>query len=262
MRDHETSAVRHEVLQRFLDQSLRRRVHARRRFIENQDRRIFQKRPRDREPLLFAHAQLHAALTHHAVEPLRQQVDEPARIGRFRRGKNVRVAGVGSSHQQILADRAVEQKAFLRHDPDHFPQPAHPKVADPLFIDQDFARVVFVESRQQIHQGRFAGAGRAHERDRLARLRMKCNVLERRRAFLCVTETDVVELHVARYADRRLFRFPARLDRFVDDLEDALARRASRLHQLIELMQPVDRLVQKSRQHQEREKIAQLHGAA
>jgi hypothetical protein len=44
MRDDNRCAVRHQTLQRFLDQSLRRGVHTRGRFIENQNRWIFQQR--------------------------------------------------------------------------------------------------------------------------------------------------------------------------------------------------------------------------
>jgi hypothetical protein len=53
--DHDGSASAHQILQRPLDEPLRRGVHARRRLIQNQNWRILQQRPRDREPLLFAH---------------------------------------------------------------------------------------------------------------------------------------------------------------------------------------------------------------
>src|SRR5438552_1611622 len=56
MRDDNRCAVRHQTLQRFLDQALRRSVHTRGCFIEYQNRRIFQKRSGNREPLLFAYA--------------------------------------------------------------------------------------------------------------------------------------------------------------------------------------------------------------
>ena len=72
MRDHKTRPVRHQMFERFLDQALRRGIHACCRLIENQNRRILQKRARDREPLLLTHAQFHPALTDHAAQSFRQ----------------------------------------------------------------------------------------------------------------------------------------------------------------------------------------------
>ena len=71
VRDYDGSAVEHQILQRFLDESLRHGIHARRCFIQNQNWRIFQQRPSNREPLLFAHTQLYSALPHHAAQSVR-----------------------------------------------------------------------------------------------------------------------------------------------------------------------------------------------
>ena len=43
----------------------------------------------------------------------------------------------------------------------------------------------FVKTRQQIHQGRFAGAGRPDQRDGLARLRVKGNICPERSRCRC-----------------------------------------------------------------------------
>ena len=45
MRDHDTGPMKHQILQRLLDQPLRRGVHARGRLVENQNRRILQEAP-------------------------------------------------------------------------------------------------------------------------------------------------------------------------------------------------------------------------
>ena len=86
---------------------------------------------------------------------------------------NFRVGRVGPAHEQVLAHRAVEEKTLLRHDADHLPEPPHPKFADRFAVDQDFAGVIFVKPRQQVHERRFSRARRSHERDRLARARVK-----------------------------------------------------------------------------------------
>src|SRR5262249_5495307 len=71
VRDYNGRAIEHQSLQGFLDESLRRGVHAGRCLIQNQNWRIFQQRPSNREPLLFAHTQLHSALPHHAAQSVR-----------------------------------------------------------------------------------------------------------------------------------------------------------------------------------------------
>src|SRR5262249_46871201 len=68
VRDYDGSTIEHQSLQRFLNESLRPRVHARRRFIQNQNWRILQECPRNRKPLLFAHTQLYSALPDNAAQ--------------------------------------------------------------------------------------------------------------------------------------------------------------------------------------------------
>ena len=57
-------------------------------------------------------------------------------------------------------------------------------------------------------------------------------------------------------------REPTGLNWFVHNFENALARGASGLNQLIELMQFANRFVKKTGQHQKRDKVAELHRAA
>src|SRR6476660_8302630 len=76
VRDYDGSTVEHQSLQRFPDESLRRHVHARRRFIQNQNWRILQECPRNRKPLLFAHTQLYPALAYNAAQSVWQPINE------------------------------------------------------------------------------------------------------------------------------------------------------------------------------------------
>src|SRR5207244_5752333 len=106
------------------------------------------------------------------------------------------------------------------------------------------------------------------------RSRMQRNISEGRQT-LGITETDIFVTDVAdnartvaRVDDRSAgvsdpgYRIPAGFDRLVQDFENALARGATRLHKLIELMQTADRVVEKGRQHEKGDQIAQLHRAA
>ncbi len=116
MRDDKTRTVRHQPLQRLLDQFLRCRVHAGRRLVENENRRILQQCPRDAHALLFADAELHAALAHARIVTLGQAGDELVAVGCLGCGDHVFRRCVELSVQDVFADRAVEQKRLLRHD--------------------------------------------------------------------------------------------------------------------------------------------------
>ena len=76
--------------------------------------------------------------------------------------------------------------------------------------------------------------------------------LERWRTVRAVIEPNLFEPDIAPDAHRFSRDVPTRLDRFVDNLKNTLAGGPSRLHQLIELMQFVDRFIQKAGEHQER----------
>ena len=83
MRDDHRRSVRHQMFQRFLNQTLGRGVYTCGRFIENQNRRILQQSARDREPLLFPDTQLHTALAHYTLQFVWESFDKLARIGGF-----------------------------------------------------------------------------------------------------------------------------------------------------------------------------------
>jgi hypothetical protein len=71
VRDHQRRPVQGQARQRLLDQTLGLGVDRRGRLVQDQDRRVLQERPRDREPLLLAARQPHAPLADHRVVPAR-----------------------------------------------------------------------------------------------------------------------------------------------------------------------------------------------
>src|SRR5712691_3393431 len=81
--------------------------------------------------------------------------------------------------------------------------------------------------------------------------------------ILAVTEADIVEADVAGDANHlSLCSVPSRFNRFIDNFKDALTGGASGLHQLIELMQFVDRFIQESGEHKECDQVTDLHRTA
>ena len=87
---------------------------------------------------------------------------------------------------------------------------------------------------------------------------MERNIRQRGRPF-CVAEAHSLVANIA--CDRRtsVARPQSRLFRFIENLENAFARCASRLHKLIELMQTRNWLVKKSSQRDEGDQRTDLH---
>src|SRR6476661_6991334 len=135
VRNYDASTVEHQSLERFLNETLRRSVHARRRFIQNQNWRILQECPRNRKPLLFADTQLYSALPHHAAQSLRQPIDEGTRVCHRRCLQQFFIRRIGLPNLQVLANGAVKQKAFLCHHPDLLPQCANVEITNRVSVD-------------------------------------------------------------------------------------------------------------------------------
>jgi hypothetical protein len=71
MSHHERSPAVHELPQSLLDEHLAFRVQRAGCLIEQQDRRVTQDGPGDRDPLALAAGQLDPAFPHHSVETVR-----------------------------------------------------------------------------------------------------------------------------------------------------------------------------------------------
>src|SRR5262245_8260232 len=135
VRDYDGSTLEHQSLHSFLDESLRSCVHTRRRFIQNQNWRILQECPRNRKPLLFAHTQPYAALPNNAAQSVRQPINEETGICHRCGLQQFFIRCINLSNLQVLADRAVKQKAFLRHHPDLLPQCANVEITNRTSVD-------------------------------------------------------------------------------------------------------------------------------
>ena len=81
MGDDDRRPAAHHGLVAVDDPALRFGVERRRRLVEHQDRRVRQKRARDRDPLPLAGRQRRAALADDRLEPLRQPFDEGVERG-------------------------------------------------------------------------------------------------------------------------------------------------------------------------------------
>ena len=149
-----------------MDRRLDLGIERRRRFVEHQDRRVLQDHPGERDPLALPARQLDPALADMRVEraapvPVLEAFDEFEGVGAPRRVYDRRLAGIRMAVANVVADRAVQQRGVLRHHADLRPQAFLGQPGDVLPVDQDAAALRPVEAEQQMHEGRFAGAGAA-----------------------------------------------------------------------------------------------------
>src|SRR6266498_4608750 len=84
MRDDQHGAVRHQPVDRLLDEALGLHVQGARRFVEDQNRRIAQQRARDRDALALAAGKPHTALAQQRPVAVGELRDELMRVRRPR----------------------------------------------------------------------------------------------------------------------------------------------------------------------------------
>ena len=201
VRDGHHRLAFHQPVQAALDRRLDLRVQRAGRLVEQQDRRVLQHHPRDRDPLALAAGQLHAAFADMRVVALAtlgvgQSVDEVHRLGAFGGGAHLVLGRVGPAVHQVVAHRAVQQAGVLGDHADLASEAVLRDRGDVLTVDQHPALVHVVEAQQQVDQGRLAGARAADHADLLARADRQRQVVQHGLAA-AVAEVDVVEADLA-----------------------------------------------------------------
>ena len=162
-----------------LDEPLARGVERRGRLVEDQDARILQEHPGDREPLLLASGHPVATLADDGVVAV-GEVDDPLVDERRTRGRlELSVGGVRAGVEEVLADGRVEQVRLLRDHADHLGERSERDLADVTPVDRHRASGHVVEPRHEIGDRRLAGPARADDRGELPGLDLERYVLER-----------------------------------------------------------------------------------
>ena len=194
-----------------LDAHLGVQVDVRGGLVEHEDPRVGDHRARERDELALSGGERDAALADLGVVAVLERRDEVVRADRARRRLDLCGARVGPAERDVGADRAREQERLLRHDPQLRAQRREGHVADVVPVDQHAPGGRVVEARDELREGRLAGAGRADERDGLAGGDPQIDVVEREprgaAVALRVGEADVVE-DAARRGSARAPRRP------------------------------------------------------
>ena len=94
---------------------LGRPVDVRRGLVEDQDARVGEQRPGDRDELALARRQARSALAHGVVEPALQPGDEPVDADCRGGLAHLLVGRVGAGEAHVVGDRAREEERVLEH---------------------------------------------------------------------------------------------------------------------------------------------------
>src|SRR4029453_5289156 len=148
-----------ELLQRPLDKTLRARVNGRRRFVENENSRVCERRASDRQELPLTEAEAATAFTKHRVVAIRQALDESVSSSHPCSGNHLLVAGIGPTVADVVHDCVAEQEGILKDESDLRAEAARGNTAHVSSVNGDRALRHVVEARNQICHGGFSGSG-------------------------------------------------------------------------------------------------------
>ena len=117
--------------------------------VEEEQGRVLEQQPRDRQPLLLAPADHHPALPHLGLVPRRPVRDDvvDARPPRRRLDRPVRRRHVPVP--DVMPHRVVEQRCVLRHHADGPPQRLQRHLPHVLVVDQDPPALHVVVAEEQ-----------------------------------------------------------------------------------------------------------------
>jgi hypothetical protein len=205
--DHERRAAAHHPAERGTDLVLLRRVDRRGRVVEDEHGRVGQDRAGDRDALALAAREREAAFAEHRVVAVGQLRDEVPCAGQPHRALDVLVVGAGPADADVLAHALAEEERFLEDQRDDAPHVVEAKRAQVVAVEQHAAVLGVVEAREQARDGALARAGRADERQGLARRDVQVEPVEHRVVAL-VAEADGLEANVAAHRALQLLRVP------------------------------------------------------
>ena len=194
MRNRNRGAPAHQVVQGPLNFLFGFGVHGRSRLVQNQNARVDQQSPRNRNALALTPRQTLSALTHQRVVALWHAQDEFVGMGGSGGRHNVFTARLGFAVSDVVGDRAKEQERFLQHQADltavigHFQLPD----VDSIELNRAFGQVV--KAADQVDQRALARTTVAHQANHLPGLYIEVELANHRAVAIakaCIAHRDV-----------------------------------------------------------------------
>jgi len=197
VRDHDRRAVARQPIERIHDLALCSGVHRARGLIQDEQRRIPQERPSQRDPLALSAGQQHPALADARLVALGQRQDEVVRVRRPRGGLQLGCAGPGVRVGDVRRHARGEEHGLLEHDRQLPSQISEPIVTQVDAVQKDPTAGRIVEAQQQADQRGLACAGCPGDAKLGPAVEREGDVMEHLLA-VGVCERHIVEHHRAR----------------------------------------------------------------
>ena len=194
--DDERGPAGEEPTQSAVDPALRADVDRRRRLVEDEDARVCEEGSRECDELPLAERELEAALADLRVVAGGEIGDERVGSDGVRGRFDLGAGGAGPAEGDVVGDRACEEEALLRNDPELAAERLLGDAAQVGAVDRDPPVARVVEAREQLGDRGLSRAGVPDERDRRARRDVEVEVVQDVRE-VAVAEADVVEADVA-----------------------------------------------------------------
>ncbi len=173
MRDDDRRAIFGKSRKRFPHAFLRLRIERRRRFIQNDEGRIFEKYARNRNALLLPAGEFHAALADGCIVAAGERFDKESRRRPLRRFSYFHTRRIFFSVSDIFGDAVGKKKYVLLHDTDMPPQIFLRQFPNIRAADGNFSPRGIVETKEKRNQRRFPGARFPDKGRRLPRFNRK-----------------------------------------------------------------------------------------
>jgi hypothetical protein len=160
----------HQGLERGLHLAFGLRVERGGGLVEDQDRRVLEQRPGDRQALALAAGKAQPALADQGVQAFRQLADEAQRVCGFRGRDDVALGGaVHRAVGDVRVDGIVEQHDLLADERDVAAQAFQRQGLQVVPVEEHAAARGRVEPRQQVDERGLAAARAAHQREGFSR---------------------------------------------------------------------------------------------
>mmetsp|Transcript_69704 Transcript_69704/g.105309 ORF Transcript_69704/g.105309 Transcript_69704/m.105309 type:complete len:213 (+) Transcript_69704:237-875(+) len=194
MRNHDRrpALLLEQVVKRRLHHPLALVVQRARRLVQQQDRRVLDHRPRDRDPLLLPPRQLPALLPNVGLVAFREGEDEVVGVGHLGRRDHLLPRRAVLAVCNVVGNRPAEQHRLLPHHPDLLPQPVHVERLQVPPVQLHHPRVRVVEALDQLHRRALPAPARPHQRHRRPGLHRQAVPVR----HLLVGPAGVREVHV------------------------------------------------------------------
>ena len=135
--DDERRAALHGLLHRGENFVLGVRIDRGGRIVEQQNRRIEQHGPGDRQPLPLPAGKIEAPFAEHRVVAVRQRGDEVVGGGDFGGLFDLGQRRLGMAEGDVGGDRVAEEERLLKHQADVPPQVVEIEIAQVVPVEQD-----------------------------------------------------------------------------------------------------------------------------